>query len=75
MEKWLLFLGAGASVARPTRLPLFYPLADGVLRAMGCGLSDTARLRFYSTAGAFSTSRAEAIRPCRSALRAHSWVS
>jgi len=33
-KSWLLFLGAGASVAAPTRLPLFLPLAEGVLRGM-----------------------------------------
>lgn len=32
---WLMFLGAGASVAPPTCLPLFRPLAAGVLEAMG----------------------------------------
>lgn len=35
MEDWLLFLGAGASVASPTRRPLFLALAAGVLRALG----------------------------------------
>lgn len=32
---WLLFLGAGASVAPPTRMPLFKALATGVLRSTG----------------------------------------
>ncbi|HEX8104884.1 MAG TPA: SIR2 family protein [Solirubrobacteraceae bacterium] len=35
MDDWLLFLGAGASVAPPTSLPLFPDLAAGVLGAMG----------------------------------------
>jgi hypothetical protein len=35
MDDWLLFLGAGASVAAPTRLPLFLQLAAGILQGMG----------------------------------------
>lgn len=35
MDDWLLFLGAGASVAAPTSLPLFLQLAAGILRGMG----------------------------------------
>jgi len=35
LRDWLLFLGAGASVARPTRLPLFYELSAGVLQGIG----------------------------------------
>lgn len=34
-EDWLLFLGAGASVARPTRLPTFDVIAAAVLRGIG----------------------------------------
>jgi hypothetical protein len=35
VDDWLLFLGAGASVAPPTCRPLFRPLAAGVLQGMG----------------------------------------
>jgi hypothetical protein len=34
-EDWVLFLGAGASVAGPTRLPTFDVLAAAVLRGLG----------------------------------------
>jgi hypothetical protein len=35
MEDWLLFLGAGASVAAPACLPDFALLSEGVLGALG----------------------------------------
>jgi hypothetical protein len=35
MDDWLLFLGAGASVGPPARLPAFPALAAGVLRGIG----------------------------------------
>src|ERR1700689_4965505 len=41
LSDWLLFLGAGASAARPTCLPTFPTLAAGVLRSIGWHEQDT----------------------------------
>ena len=35
IHRWLLILGAGASVPAPTRLPAFDALSTGVLRGIG----------------------------------------
>jgi hypothetical protein len=35
MDDWLLFLGAGASVAAPSSLPDFAKLSEGVLGGLG----------------------------------------
>ena len=37
VQEWVLFLGAGASVSAPTRLPPFPSLARGVLAGVGWG--------------------------------------
>ena len=33
--EWMMFLGAGASMATPTNIPAFDPLRDAILKALG----------------------------------------
>jgi hypothetical protein len=35
MSDWMMFLGAGASMATPTSIPAFDPLRDAILKALG----------------------------------------
>ena len=35
MSDWMMFLGAGASMATPTNIPAFDPLRDAILKALG----------------------------------------
>src|SRR5215471_12265249 len=35
MSDWMMFLGAGTSMAAPTNIPAFDPLRDAILEALG----------------------------------------